>query len=114
MKPRWLRHITASVRPSVSPWPARPRASALVRRSSSAKVTIPSSSMTAGAAGKRAAPPTTPAAIVGPKRCRPMIARIARSGREGRNIPARASVPATWMPSERATAIAGIQSWSRL
>jgi hypothetical protein len=53
-----------------------------------------------------------PAASVGPKRRRPTSARTARSGRDGRISPARASVPATWMPSEIATAIAGIQSRS--
>ena len=40
-KPRWLRHIRATESPSPTPSPARPRASALLRRCRSAKVSSP-------------------------------------------------------------------------
>jgi hypothetical protein len=53
--PRWLRHISATPSPSLTPSPERASASALVRRSMSPKVSDPRSSMRPISSGSRAA-----------------------------------------------------------
>ena len=50
-KPRWLRQRIATDFPGPMPSAFQRRAIAFVRRSSSAKVIVPSSSMTAGSSG---------------------------------------------------------------
>ena len=51
IQPRWLRHMIATPSPSSIPSACSARASALVRSSSSLKLSVPSSSITAGASG---------------------------------------------------------------
>ena len=77
--------------PDSSPSSAKARASAFVRRSSSAHVTCPSESITATWSGRVIAFTTQAVAGVVPHRWNARPARTSRSGRTGRSMPRRAS-----------------------
>ncbi len=87
MKPRWLRHMIATLSPSLMPAARISCASAFVRRCTSSKVNVPRSSTIASRSGKRAAEPVYAAAGVGPQRLRAMTDRTARSGLTGVRMP---------------------------
>ena len=86
-----LRHRIPMRSPASSPSSAKPRASAFVRRSSSAQVTGPSESITAAWSGRVIAFTTQAVAGVVPHRWKARPARTSRSGRTGRSMPRRAS-----------------------
>ena len=78
MKPRWLRHMTATESPSPTPRSDSARASELERRCSSPQVSSPSSSITPTWWGERAASVAKPPAGPVPQRCttRPRLASV--------------------------------------
>src|SRR3954452_19117107 len=91
-KPRWLRHMTATLEPWPTPASRSACASAFVRRWTSANVSVPRSSTIAVAVGWRIALTVYPAAGVGPKRCSASTALATLSGRVGVATPAPTSV----------------------
>ena len=106
MNHRWSRHMIATESSELTPASCIARARALVRWSTSSKVSVPSSSMMAGSSGYRSAPTTNAAAGVS---FQPSRTRAERSSVSGRSAP---TIPERTITSAARASCSGRLSWS--